>query len=204
MRSGGRWRMVKRQTSPMTNPLPLRLPLPADLAFLHAGDQVLLSGPVLTARDAAHRRLVETWSRGQEAPFSLAGETIYYVGPCPAPPGYLVGSAGPTTSGRMDRFTPALLAHGLHGMIGKGQRSQEVVEAIAAHGAVYFAALGGAGALIAQRIVRVEEVAYHDLGTEAVRRLWLNELPVVVAVDAHGRDIYREGPKIYATEGGGR
>ncbi|MGE5597863.1 MAG: FumA C-terminus/TtdB family hydratase beta subunit, partial [Bacteroidota bacterium] len=162
--------------------------------------------PVLTARDAAHRRLAETWRRGLEPPFSLEGETIYYVGPCPAPPGHLIGSAGPTTSGRMDRFTPDLLAHGLRGMIGKGQRSPEVVEAISAHGAVYFAALGGAGALIAQRIVRVEEVAYHDLGTEAVRRLWLNELPVVVAVDARGRDIYREGPREYAREtlGGGR
>ncbi|MCL6614956.1 MAG: FumA C-terminus/TtdB family hydratase beta subunit [Firmicutes bacterium] len=184
-------------------PLELRLPLPEDLSFLRAGDQVLLFGPVLTARDAAHRRLVETWARGGEAPFPLEGETIYYVGPCPAPPGWIIGSAGPTTSGRMDQYTPALLARGLRGMIGKGPRSEEVVRAIAAHGAVYFATLGGAGALLAKCIRRVEEVAYHDLGPEAVRRLWLEGLPAVVAVDPHGRDLYREGPKEYArpTEG---
>ncbi|MGE5550726.1 MAG: FumA C-terminus/TtdB family hydratase beta subunit [Bacteroidota bacterium] len=178
--------------------LELRLPLPDDLSFLHAGDRLLLSGPLLTARDAAHRRLVETWARGQEAPFSVAGETVYYVGPCPAPPDWIIGSAGPTTSGRMDRYTPALLAHGLRGMIGKGQRSREVIEAIAAKGAVYFAALGGAGALIAKTIKRVEEVAYPDLGPEAVRRLWVMDLPVIVAVDPSGRDLYQEGPRAYA------
>ncbi len=179
-------------------PIELYLPLPEDLTFLQAGDQVILSGPVLTARDAAHRRLTETWSRGAEAPFSVKGETIYYVAPCPAPPGRILGSAGPTTSGRMDRYTPALLEHGLRGMIGKGPRSPEVIAAIAAHQAVYFAALGGAGALIAQTVRRVEEVAYQDLGPEAVRRLWLAGLPVVVAVDARGRDLYQEGPKAYA------
>lgn len=179
-------------------PIEIHLPLPEDLTFLNAGDQVLLSGPVLTARDAAHRRLTETWGRGGEAPFSVRGETIYYVGPCPAPPGWILGSAGPTTSGRMDRYTPALLAHGLRGMIGKGPRNSEVIAAIVAHRAVYFAALGGAGALIARTVKRVEDVAYQDLGTEAVRRLWLADLPVVVAIDTHGRDLYQEGPKAYA------
>lgn len=179
-------------------PIELRLPLPEDLSFLNAGDQVLLSGPVLTARDAAHRRLIETWGRGGEAPFSVRGETIYYVGPCPAPPGWILGSAGPTTSGRMDRYTPALLEHGLRGMIGKGPRGEEVIAAIVAHQAIYFAALGGAGALIAKKVKRVEEVAYQDLGTEAVRRLWLTALPVVVAIDSRGRDLYQEGPRVYA------
>ena len=181
----------------------LRLPLPEDLSFLQAGDRLLLSGPVLTARDAAHRRLAETWARGGTAPFDVKGETIYYVGPCPAPPGWAIGSAGPTTSGRMDRYTKTLLEHGVRGTIGKGPRDPEVIEAIVAHKAVYFAALGGAGALIARTVRRVEDVAYQDLGTEAVRRLWLVDLPVVVAVDPSGRDLYREGPLAYirATKG---
>ena len=183
---------------PAIEPAELHLPLPEDLSFLRAGDQVFLSGPVLTARDAAHRRLVETWARGGEAPFSVASETILYVGPCPAPPGHIIGAAGPTTSGRMDRYTPTLLEHGLRGMIGKGPRSSEVIKAIVRHGAVYFAALGGAGALIARTITRVEEVAYPDLGPEAVRRLWLAKLPVVVAVDSSGRDLYHDGPEAYA------
>ena len=194
--------MVSTPREAETKPLVLHLPLPEDLSFLHAGDQVLLYGPVLTARDAAHRRMVETWARGREIPFSLEGETIYYVGPCPAPPGWTIGSAGPTTSGRMDQYTPALLARGLRGMIGKGARSEEVVRAIVAHGAVYFAALGGAGALLARCVKRVEEVAYPDLGTEAVRRFWLDGFPAVVAVDPQGHDLYREGPKMYARTGG--
>jgi len=184
--------------------LHLQLPLPEDISFLHAGDQVLLSGPVLTARDAAHRRLVETWARGGEAPFNVEGETIYYVGPCPAPPGWIIGSAGPTTSGRMDRYTPILLDHGVRGTVGKGPRSPEVIEAIVAHGAVYFAALGGAGALAARAVKRVEDVAYHDLGPEAVKRLWLVDLPVVVAVDPDGRDLYREGPLAYIRHSGAK
>lgn len=182
-------------------PIELHLPLPEDLSFLRAGDRVLLSGPVLTARDAAHRRLVETWARGAEAPFSVEGETIFYVAPCPAPPGWIVGSAGPTTSGRMDKYTPILLERGLRGMIGKGPRSREVIEAMVSHGAIYLAALGGAGALIARTIKRVEEVAYHDLGPEAVRRLWFANLPAVVAVDTQGRDLYQEGPSTYADGG---
>ncbi|MGE5528893.1 MAG: FumA C-terminus/TtdB family hydratase beta subunit [Patescibacteria group bacterium] len=175
--------------------------MPEDLSFLKIGQRYIVSGPVLTARDAAHRRMFETWSRGGSIPFEIEGETIFYVGPCPAPPGWIIGSAGPTTSGRMDRYTPALLAHGLKGMIGKGPRSPEVIRAIVEHGAVYFAALGGAGALTAKAVRRAEEVAYADLGTEAVRRLWFAELPVVVAVDPAGGNLYEEGPKAYARSG---
>ena len=190
---------MKRQDVQISAPISLRLPLPEDLSFLHAGDRVLLTGPVLSARDAAHRRLIEKWEAGEEEPlFSVDGETIYYTGPCPAPPGRAAGSAGPTTSGRMDVYMPALLARGLRGTIGKGPRSPAVVAAIAAHGAVYFAALGGAGALCAQCIERAEEIAYPDLGAEAVRRLWLKDLPVVVAVDSAGRDLYHEGPLAYS------
>ena len=177
--------------------LPLQLPLPEDISFLHAGDRVLLNGPVLTARDAAHHRMLETWLRGERIPFDLTGETIYYVGPCPAPPGRIIGSAGPTTSGRMDRYTPAMLEHGLRGMIGKGPRAPEVISSMVRYSGIYFAALGGAGALIAKTVAKAEGVAYEDLGPEAVRRLWLVDLPVVVAVDPSGRDLYIEGPAAF-------
>lgn len=172
---------------------PHEITLPLDAATvrsLTAGAHALLTGPVLAARDAAHQRIHELLAAHQPLPFSIAGEVIYYVGPSPARPGTVIGSAGPTSSYRMDPYTPELLALGLAAMIGKGKRSHAVVEAIARSGAVYFGAVGGAGALLARRILRVEPVAWEDLGTEAVQRLWLERFPVVVINDAAGRDLY--------------
>lgn len=172
---------------------PREIALPLDTAVvdtLIAGDHVLLTGAVFAARDAAHQRMSELLAAGQPLPFPIAGETIYYVGPSPARPGAVIGSAGPTSSYRMDPYTPQLLALGLRGMIGKGKRSQAVVEAIASHHAVYFGAVGGAGALLAQRIRRVEVVAWDDLGAEAVQSLWLERFPAVVINDVAGRDLY--------------
>jgi fumarate hydratase subunit beta len=169
----------------------LRLPLDAaTVAGLHAGDQVALTGPALGARDAAHQRMHDLLAAGESLPFEIAGEIIYYVGPSPAQPGHVIGSAGPTSSYRMDAYTPELLALGLRGMIGKGRRSREVVEVIKRHGAVYFGAIGGAGALLARRIRQQEPVAWDDLGAEAVVRLWLEAFPVVVINDASGNDLY--------------
>jgi fumarate hydratase subunit beta len=169
----------------------LHLPLDtATLAGLRAGDQVALTGPVLGARDAAHQRMHDMLATGEPLPFAITGETIYYVGPSPAQPGHVIGSAGPTSSYRMDAYTPELLALGLRGMIGKGRRSREVVEAIKRYGAVYFGAIGGAGALLARRIRGQEPVAWDDLGAEAVVRLWLEAFPVVVINDASGNDLY--------------
>lgn len=169
----------------------LHLPLDAvDIARLRAGDQVALTGPVLGARDAAHQRMHDLLAVGESLPFEIAGETIYYVGPSPAQPGHVIGSAGPTSSYRMDAYTLELLALGLRGMIGKGRRSREVVEAIKRHGAVYFGAIGGAGALLARRIRKQEPVAWDDLDAEAVVRLWLEAFPVVVINDASGNDLY--------------
>jgi fumarate hydratase subunit beta len=171
----------------------LRLPLDAgDAAALRAGDRVALTGPVLGARDAAHQRMHDLVAAGEPLPFEIAGATIYYVGPSPAQPGQVIGSAGPTSSYRMDAFTPELLALGLRGMIGKGRRSREVVQAIQRHQAVYFGAVGGAGALLARRIRRQEPVAWDDLGAEAVVRLWLEAFPAVVINDACGGDLYDE------------
>lgn len=157
---------------------------------LATGARVLLSGWVYTARDAAHRRIVETLERGDAPPFDLSGAVIFYAGPTPAPPGRPVGSIGPTTSGRMDPFTPQLLERGLRGMIGKGARSREVVRAIARHRAVYFGAIGGIAALTAKCVRRAEVVAYEDLGPEAVRRLEIVDLPVIVVNDACGGDLF--------------
>jgi fumarate hydratase subunit beta len=169
----------------------LALPLdPAIILTLHAGDRVTLTGPVLAARDAAHQRMHDLLRAGEPLPCSLDGETIYYVGPSPARPGEVIGSAGPTSSYRMDSFTPELLALGLRGMIGKGRRSREVIAAIRERQAVYFGAVGGAGALLARRIRRVEPVAWEDLGAEAITRLWLERFPVVVINDAYGHDLY--------------
>jgi len=162
-----------------------------DLERLRAGDSVLLSGVVYTARDAAHARLAALLAEGKPLPVDLAGQVIYYVGPTPAKPGQVIGSAGPTTAGRMDSFTPALLAAGLKGMIGKGLRNQSVREAIVQHKAVYFAATGGAAALLAKRIVSCEVVAYEDLGCEAIHRLEVRDLPLVVINDCAGGDFYR-------------
>lgn len=183
--------------SPSSRPerAPRELALPLDSAVilsLHAGDRVTLTGPTLAARDAAHQRMHDLLQAGEPLPFSLDGETVYYVGPSPARPGAVVGSAGPTSSYRMDSFTPELLALGLRGMIGKGRRSREVIDAIKERQAVYFGAVGGAGALLARRIRRVEPVAWEDLGAEAITRLWLERFPVVVINDAYGHDLYDE------------
>ena len=169
----------------------LKLPLNIeDIQKLRAGDRVLLSGPMLTARDAAHKRMMEALKRGEALPFEITGETVYYMGPSPARPGQVIGSAGPTTSGRMDAYTPALLDLGLKGMIGKGRRSDDVHAAIRRNGAVYFAAVGGAGALLSERILSSEVIAYEDLGTEAVRRLVVRDFPVIVIIGPDGEDLY--------------
>lgn len=164
-----------------------------DVAALHAGDRVLITGVIYTARDAAHARLVTLLEEGRDLPLPLEGQIIYYVGPSPARPGRVIGSAGPTTSGRMDAYAPTLMAAGLRGMIGKGSRSREVREAMSRYGAVYFAATGGAGALLSQRIRKAEVVAYEDLGPEAIRRLEVENFPVTVVNDIHGGDLYEEG-----------
>lgn len=174
----------------------LTIPL-QDLSFLKAGDEVLLSGVIFTARDAAHQRLVNLIKSGEGLPFPIEGAVIYYVGPCPAKPREVIGSAGPTTSTRMDGLTIPLLEKGLKGMIGKGGRSPEVEKAIQEHGAVYFAAIGGAGAYIAQCIKEVEVIAYPDLGPEAVHRMVVENLPLIVAIDSHGGNIYRAGVAQY-------
>ncbi|MGO8684561.1 MAG: Fe-S-containing hydro-lyase [Thermoleophilia bacterium] len=165
---------------------------------LHAGDEVEISGIVYQARDAAHKRIVALMQAGEKLPFELAGAVIYYVGPSPAKPGAVIGSAGPTTSGRMDAYTPLLIEHGLKGMIGKGLRSEPVTEAMKKHKAVYFAATGGAGALLAKRIVGNEIIAWPELGAEAVARLEVKDFPVVVVNDCHGGDLYAEGRAKYA------
>ncbi len=164
-----------------------------DVAGLRAGEQVLVTGTVYTARDAAHRRLLDLVGEGGEPPFDLEGAVIYYTGPTPACHGRPVGAAGPTTSSRMDRFTPDLLARGVRAMIGKGDRGDEVARALAEHGAVYLAAVGGAGALLGKCIVAAEVVAYPELGPEAIHRFEVRELPAVVAIDARGGNIYAEG-----------
>jgi fumarate hydratase subunit beta len=169
------------------------------VAGLKAGDKVTVSGVLYTARDMAHRRLVEALNRGEALPFDIAGQVIYYMGPAPAKPGQAIGSAGPTTSGRMDVYTPALLAAGLKGMIGKGNRSDTVRQAITEHRAVYFAATGGAGALIARSIKQAEVIAYEDLGTEAIRRLEVEQLPLTVVNDMYGGELYGEGKAHYRT-----
>ncbi len=169
-----------------------------DIEQLTAGENVLLSGVVYTARDAAHARLVELLRRGKPLPLELAGQVIYYVGPTPSRPDQVIGSAGPTTSGRMDAFTPELLAAGLKGMIGKGSRSDAVIDAMKRHRAVYFVATGGAAALLAKHITSCEVIAYEDLGCEAIRRLEVSDLPLIVANDCHGGDFYRENQARYA------
>jgi fumarate hydratase subunit beta len=169
------------------------------LAELRAGDRVTITGVLYTARDMAHKRLVEALKKGDTLPFDITGQIIYYMGPAPAKPGQVIGSAGPTTSGRMDIYTPALLAAGLKGMIGKGNRSETVKQAIKQYRAVYFAATGGAGALIARCIKKVDIVAYEDLGTEAIRRLEVEQFPVIVVNDIYGGDLYEEGKARYRT-----
>jgi len=168
----------------------IQLPLEdADLERLRAGDHVLLSGVIYTARDAAHRRMVAALEKGEPLPFDVRGQVIYYVGPTPARPGRVIGSAGPTTSMRLDPYTPALLKAGLKGIIGKGARGPAVREALKKHKAVYFLAVGGTGALLSQRIKKVDIIAYEDLGTEAVRRMEVEDFPAIVVNDLCGNDL---------------
>lgn len=168
-----------------------------ELKCLHSGDIVLLSGIVYTARDAAHKRLVEEFTTTGSFPIALKNQVIYYAGPCPARPGEIIGSCGPTTSGRMDAYTPLLLEHGLCAVIGKGSRNDTVKEAMKKNGAVYFGAYGGAGALIAQCIKSSTVIAYSELGTEAIRRLKIENFPTVVLFDTNGNDLYESGQKKY-------
>ncbi len=170
----------------------------AQVLKLKIGDRVLVSGVIYTARDAAHQRLVEMLAAGQALPVNLKGQILYYVGPSPARPGRVIGAAGPTTSYRMDSYTPALLKLGLKAMIGKGKRSAEVIAALKAYQAVYLGATGGAGALISQCVKKAEVVAFPELGPEAIHRLEVENLPAIVINDCHGRDLYEEGRRRYA------
>ncbi len=183
--------MIRKLTTPLSQ---------EDVLSLKAGDQVLLSGVVYTARDAAHLRLVQALEKGEELPLQLEGQVIYYAGPTPTPQGRAIGSIGPTTSIRMDAYTPALLEKGLRGMIGKGKRTPSVVEVMQAHPAVYFAAIGGAAALMASCVTACEVIAYDDLGPESIKRLTLRELPLVVAVDARGGDAFVQGQAEYLAQ----
>ena len=167
------------------------------IAGLKAGDNVSITGVIYTARDAAHKRLVALIKEGQELPMDVRGQIIYYVGPTPAPPGRPIGSAGPTTSGRMDPYAPILMEQGLKAMIGKGSRSQPVKDAMVRYKAVYLAAIGGAGALLARSVKASELVAYEDLGPEAIRRLTVEGFPAVVVNDIYGNDLYEEGVRKY-------
>lgn len=167
------------------------------LRTLAAGDRVRITGRLLTARDAAHKRLFEAIERGEPLPVDLAGQVIYYVGPTPPKPGQAVGSAGPTTSSRVDKYTPALLQAGIRGMIGKGYRGAEVKEAIVKYGSVYLVATGGTGALLARKIISARVMAYPDLGTEAIRELEVEDFPAMVVHDARGGDLYASGQAAY-------
>ena len=166
---------------------------------LHIGDEILLSGIIYTARDMAHTRLVEMIQKGEKLPFDFAGSVIYYVGPSPAPKGKVIGAAGPTSSYRMDPFVPDIFSVGMKGMIGKGPRSKEVVNAIKENCAVYFGATGGAAALLSKSIVESEIIAFNDLGTEAIRRLRVKDMPLIVINDCFGCDLYEEGIAKYKT-----
>lgn len=168
-----------------------------DVERLHAGDQVALSGVIYGARDAAHKRFVEALDRGEPLPIDVKGQVLYFVGPSPARPGRPIGSAGPTTSGRMDAYSPRLMEHGLKGMIGKGYRSAKVKEAMQAHRCVYFGAIGGAAAVIARCIKESKVIAYAELGPEAVHRLLVEDFPVIVLNDVFGNDLYAEGVRQY-------
>jgi fumarate hydratase subunit beta len=183
----------------MSQPIRLKTPLSdGDVEKLRAGDKVLITGVIYTGRDAAHQRLFNLLKEGKALPIDLKGQIIYYVGPAPAKPGQAIGSAGPTTSGRMDAFSPQLMAIGLKGMIGKGMRKKEVIEAMKKYKAVYFAATGGAGALLAKAVKKAEIVAYEDLGPEAINRLEVVDFPVIVVNDTQGNDLYQQGMQQYA------
>lgn len=182
---------MKRLTLPLSD---------SDIKNLKAGETVLLSGTILTGRDAAHKRLYELVEKGEKLPIDIKGELIYYVGPAPAKPGFAVGPAGPTSSYRMDKYAPTLLDLGLKGMIGKGARNQDVIDAIVRNGCVYFACVGGAAALIAKSIKKEEILCYEDLGTEAIRRYTVEDFPCIVAIDSYGNNAYTEGQKDYCRE----
>ncbi len=176
----------------------IKMPLSDEEAKkLHSGDYVYITGTIYTARDAAHKRMFEALEKGIELPINLKNNIIYYMGPSPAREGKVIGSAGPTTSSRMDKYTPALLDLGQKGMIGKGKRSKNVKEAIIRNGAVYFAAVGGAGALLSKKILASEIVAYADLGTEAIRKLEVKDFPVIVVIDSEGNDLYETAIQEY-------
>lgn len=181
--------MEKRIYTPLTDEV---------IQDLRAGDSVLITGYIYTARDAAHKRMVEALKRGEPLPVDLRGQIIYYVGPTPPKPGQVIGSAGPTTSIRMDKYVEDLLKLGLKGMIGKGYRSPQVRELLKKYRAVYFAAVGGVAVLLSKRIKSSEVIAYEDLGTEAIRRLYVEDFPVIVANDIYGGDIFEEGRKRFA------
>ena len=180
--------MIRKLTTPLSR---------EDVLSLRAGDQVLLSGVVYTARDAAHLRLVEAMERGEALPLPLQGQVIYYAGPTPTPAGRAIGSIGPTTSIRMDAYTPKLLEKGLRGMIGKGKRTAPVVEAMQAYPAVYFAAIGGAAALIAQKVKAYRVIDYADLGSEALAAMTVEDFPAIVVIDSEGNDYYKIGTAKY-------
>ncbi len=188
----------------MAEPIKLHPPLTdAVIKKLKAGDRVVITGVIYTGRDMAHKYMVEGHKKGEKLPFDLKGQILYYTGPTPAPPGKPIGSAGPTTSYRMDQYTPTLLELGLKGMIGKGPRGQQVKDAIRKFKAVYFAAIGGAGALISKTIRKAEVIAYPELGTEAVMRLEVENFPAIVVNDVHGEDLYRIGVEQYKESGDG-
>ena len=190
--------MNNPEYKPNNLPKIVKLPLTAKvIAGLRTGDSVRLSGVMYTARDAAHKRMVEALEKGLPLPFEVKGQTIYYMGPAPAKPGRIIGAAGPTTSYRMDIYAPRLMEAGLKGMIGKGQRSQPVLDAIKMNKAVYFAAIGGIGALMSKRIIKAEVIAYADLGTEAIRKLEVEDFPVTVINDIYGGDLYQRGKARY-------
>ena len=182
-------------------PISLKVPLSRERAReLKSGDNCLLSGVIYTARDAAHKRLCELIAQGKELPIEIKDSVIYFVGPTPARPGEVIGSAGPTTSYRMDAYSPVLIALGQTGMIGKGKRGPEVISAMKEHGAVYFGAIGGCGALLSQCIKKAEVVAYDDLGAEAIRRLEVENFPVLVVIDSEGNNLYETGPDAYLSQ----
>jgi fumarate hydratase subunit beta len=180
--------MLKKITLPLTD---------ETIRGLRVGDEVLLTGLIYVARDAAHKRMIQAIDKGQPLPFDIKGQTIYYMGPAPAKPGQVIGSAGPTTSGRMDSYSPRLMEAGLKGMIGKGNRSKAVKEAIVKNKSVYFAAIGGIGALIARSIKKADIIAYEELGAEAIRKLEVEDFPATVINDIYGGDLYEEGKLKY-------
>ncbi|AIS51287.1 fumarate hydratase subunit beta [Thermoanaerobacter kivui] len=180
--------MYKKINTPLTEEI---------ISQLKAGDLVLLSGEIYTARDEAHKRMVDSLNKGEKLPFKIKNSVIYYVGPCPPTPGQIVGSCGPTTSGRMDKYTPLLIELGLKGMIGKGYRSEEVINAMKKYKAVYFTAIGGAGALLAEKVKEAKVVAYEDLGTEAVYKFVVEDFPIIVTIDMYGNNLYEAEKEKY-------